>query len=83
MKLKPSTPGISARYAKLYLRLAKRPPSIVVVENLAGPDAVGAINGLLMRIRGYFVEYSVLDPRESAGVPMSRARSFWVMTRQS
>ena len=66
-----------------YLRLAKRPPSIVVVENLAGPDAVGAISGLLMRIRGYFVEYSVLDPRESAGVPMSRARSFWVMTRQS
>ena len=36
-----------------YLRLSDHPPSIVVVENLAGPDAVGAINGLLMRIGGY------------------------------
>ena len=66
-----------------YIRLAQRPPSVVVVENLPGLDAVGAISGLLMRIRGYVVEYRVLDPCESAGVPMSRARSFWVMTRQS
>ena len=29
------------------------------------------------------MEYGKLDPRKSAGVPMSRERSFWVMTRQS
>ena len=64
------------RYAAL------RRPKVVVMENVAEPDATGPITGLVSRLEGYVVEGGRLDPRTTAHAPMARERHFWLLTRK-
>jgi hypothetical protein len=54
---------------------------VVVVENVAEPDGVGAINTVL-RGAPYTWHYQRLDALEHAGQPVSREREFWVGLRR-
>lgn len=58
-----------------------RRPKVVVMENVAEPDATGPITGLVSRLEGYAVEGGKLDPRTTAHAPMARERYFWILTR--
>ena len=59
----------------------RRHPRVVIVENVTAVGVVGPLTGMLMRLEGYTVEVGKLDPQTVAASPMSRERTFWVLTR--
>ena len=61
-------------------RLRRARPAVVLIENVAEPEAVAAITAIVERVSGYDWQGAPLDAYVHGGVPMSRERFFWVGT---
>lgn len=67
--------------ASLFGFVHAKKAKIVVVENVNEPDGVGAITDIIAEIDGYEWFSQPLDARIHAGVPVNRARRFWIGIR--
>ena len=59
----------------------RRAAAVVVVENVAEPDAIAGISLLLKDIGGYTWRMQILSPLKHGGEPVERVRAIWLGVR--